>query len=315
MENLCEPLLLGGKNFNFKKIKLNYIYITIQNGSDLMQTFFSARQAASPKEIERMNTSELRNNFLIEKIFEPDTINLTLTYYDRFIAGGIMPVNEILSLPDPDALKVSYFLERREMGIINIGGKGKIIVHDAEYILERKEALYIGKGIEDVKFISDDENDPAKFYINSAPAHHSYPTKKISAAEAHRSEVGSAETANHRVINKFIINTVVQVCQLQMGMTELKTGSVWNTMPAHTHDRRMEVYFYFDLAAENSVCHFMGLPDETKHIWLQNEQAVISPNWSIHSGAGTSNYSFVWGMAGENLDYGDMDIVKINQLK
>jgi 4-deoxy-L-threo-5-hexosulose-uronate ketol-isomerase len=280
-----------------------------------MQTFFSVRHAASPKEIERMNTSELRNNFLIEKIFEPDTIHLTLTYYDRFIAGGIMPLNEIISLPNPDLLKASYFLERREIGIINIGGKGKIIVHDTEYVLEKKEALYIGKGIEDVKFISDDENNPAKFYINSAQAHHGYPAKKISAAEAHRSEVGSVETANHRVINKFMVSTVVPVCQLQMGMTELKPGSIWNTMPAHTHDRRMEVYFYFDLAAENSVCHFMGLPDETKHIWIQNEQAVISPNWSIHSGAGTSNYAFIWGMAGENLDYGDMDIVKINQLK
>jgi 4-deoxy-L-threo-5-hexosulose-uronate ketol-isomerase len=280
-----------------------------------MQTFFSVRHVASPKEIERMNTSELRNNFLIEKIFESDTIHLTLTYYDRFIAGGIMPVSEIISLPNPDSLKASYFLERREIGIINIGGKGKIIVHDTEYVLEKKEALYIGKGIEDVKFISDDENDPAKFYIDSAPAHHAYPIKKITLSESHKSEVGSVETANHRVINKFIVNTVVQVCQLQMGMTELKPGSVWNTMPAHTHDRRMEVYFYFDLAAESSVCHFMGLPDETKHIWIQNEQAVISPNWSIHSGAGTSNYSFVWGMAGENLDYGDMDIVKINQLK
>ncbi|HSZ86053.1 MAG TPA: 5-dehydro-4-deoxy-D-glucuronate isomerase [Puia sp.] len=280
-----------------------------------MQTFFSVRHAASPKEIERMNTSELRNNFLIEKIFEPDSIHLTLTYYDRFIAGGIMPVTEIISLPNPDALKASYFLERREMGIINVGGKGKIIVHDTEYVLEKKEALYIGKGIEDVQFISDDENDPAKFYINSAPAHHSYPTKKISSSESHKSEVGSVETANHRVINKFIVNTVVSVCQLQMGMTELKPSSVWNTMPAHTHDRRMEVYFYFDVPSENSVCHFMGLPDETKHMWIQNEQAVISPNWSIHSGAGTSNYSFVWGMAGENLDYGDMDIVKINQLK
>jgi 4-deoxy-L-threo-5-hexosulose-uronate ketol-isomerase len=280
-----------------------------------MQTFFSVRHAFSPKEIERMNTLELRNNFLIEKIFEPDSIHLTLSYYDRFIAGGIMPVNQIISLPNPDSLKASCFLERREMGIINVGGRGKIIVHDIEYVLEKKEALYIGKGIEDVQFISDDENDPAKFYINSAPAHQAHPTKKISSSESHKSEVGSVETANQRVINKFIVNTIVQVCQLQMGMTELKTGSIWNTMPAHTHDRRMEVYFYFAIAAENSVCHFMGLPDETKHIWIQNEQAVISPNWSIHSGAGTSNYSFVWGMAGENLDYGDMDVVKINQLK
>ncbi|HLY70642.1 MAG TPA: 5-dehydro-4-deoxy-D-glucuronate isomerase [Puia sp.] len=280
-----------------------------------MQTFFSVRHAGSPKEIERMNTPELRNNFLVEKVFEPDTIHLTLTYYDRFIAGGLMPVSEIISLPNPESLKGSYFLERREMGIINVGGKGKIIVHDTEYILENKEALYIGKGVEGVRFISEDEACPARFYINSAPAHRSCPTKKITMADAHKSELGSEETANHRVINKFIVNGVVEVCQLQMGMTELKQGSVWNTMPAHTHERRMEVYFYFDLDAENSICHFMGLPDQTKHIWMQNEQAVISPNWSIHSGAGTSKYSFIWGMAGENLDYGDMDIVKINQLQ
>jgi 4-deoxy-L-threo-5-hexosulose-uronate ketol-isomerase len=280
-----------------------------------MQTHFSIRHTSSPQEIERMNTSELRNNFLIERLFEADSIHLTLSFYDRFIAGGIMPLSDVIVLPNPDALKASYFLERREMGIINIGGTGKVLVGDTEYVLQNREALYIGKSVDDVKFSSLNESDPAKFYFNSAPAHCSYPTRKISMPEAHKTEVGSDEMANHRIINKFIVNNVVQVCQLQMGMTELKTGSVWNTMPAHTHDRRMEVYFYFDLPGENSVCHFMGLPDQTKHIWIQNEQAVISPNWSIHSGAGTSNYAFIWGMAGENLDYGDMDIVKINQLK
>jgi 4-deoxy-L-threo-5-hexosulose-uronate ketol-isomerase len=280
-----------------------------------MQTHFSVRHASSPQEVERMNAPELRNNFLIEKIFEADTIHLTLTYYDRFIAGGVMPVSETISLPNPDALKASYFLERRELGVINVGGTGKIQAGDAEHILQHMEALYIGKGVEDLRFASVEENNPAKFYINSAPAHHAYPTKKITGSEAHKSEVGSAETANHRIINKFLVSNVVEVCQLQMGMTELKPGSVWNTMPAHTHDRRMEVYFYFDLPDGNSVCHFMGQPDQTKHIWVQNEQAVISPNWSIHSGAGTASYAFIWGMAGENLDYGDMDIVKINQLK
>ncbi|HKG04825.1 MAG TPA: 5-dehydro-4-deoxy-D-glucuronate isomerase, partial [Pedobacter sp.] len=183
------------------------------------------------------------------------------------------------------------------------------------YDLDFKEALYIGRGIKTVDFASVDAQNPAKFYINSAPAHTMYPIRKISKTEAEVVELGSPETANHRVINKLLVNSVLQTCQLQMGMTELKSGSIWNTMPAHTHDRRMEVYFYFEVPAGQSVCHFMGESQETRHIWMQNEQAVISPNWSIHSGAGTSNYTFIWGMAGENLDYGDMDHCAVNELR
>lgn len=273
------------------------------------------RFAISPNEARQMDTAALRNAFLIENIFTNDTINLTLTHYDRFIAGGAMPVSKSIALPNPEKLKAQFFLERRELGIINVGGKGSVTVDGQAYELDFKEALYIGKGAKDVRFTSVDKTKPAKFYINSAPAHHSYPTKKIARAQAEVVELGSPATANHRVINKLIVNSVLEVCQLQMGMTELKTGSVWNTMPAHTHDRRMEVYFYFEVPEGQSVCHFMGEPQETRHIWMQNEQAVISPNWSIHSGAGTSNYTFIWGMAGENLDYGDMDHCAIPALR
>jgi 5-keto 4-deoxyuronate isomerase len=273
------------------------------------------RFAISPNEARQMDTAALRKAFLIENIFTNDALNLTLTHYYRFIAGGAMPVSKSIALPNPDKLKAQYFLERREMGIINVGGKGIITVDGQAYELDFKEALYIGKGAKDVSFASANKTQPAKFYINSAPAHHSYPTKKIARTQAEVVELGSAATANHRVINKLIVSSVLEVCQLQMGMTELKTGSVWNTMPAHTHDRRMEVYFYFEVPEGQSVCHFMGEPQETRHIWMQNEQAVISPNWSIHSGAGTSNYTFIWGMAGENLDYGDMDHCAIPALR
>jgi 4-deoxy-L-threo-5-hexosulose-uronate ketol-isomerase len=273
------------------------------------------RFAISPNEAKQMDTAALRKAFLIDKIFEADAVNLTLTHYDRYIAGGIMPVTKTVSLPNPDKLKAKYFLERREMGIINVGGKGTIIADGETFELDYKEALYLGKETQNVTFASADGSKPAKFYINAAPAHHRYPTKKISRAQADVVELGSPATANHRVINKLIVSSVLEVCQLQMGMTELKTGSVWNTMPAHSHDRRMEVYFYFEIPEGQSVCHFMGEPQETRHIWMQNEQAVISPNWSIHSGAGTSNYTFIWGMAGENLDYGDMDHCAITALR
>ena len=281
----------------------------------MIQTHFESRYALSPDETKQMDTTRLRDNFLIERIFDADTVSLTLTHYDRYISGGAMPVNNTLVLPNPHALKADYFLERRELGIINVGAKGTVVADGVNYELDFKEALYIGRGTREVNFTSADPQNPAKFYINSAPAHHTYPTKKVSKAEAEIVELGSAETANHRVINKLLVNSVLPTCQLQMGMTELKSGSVWNTMPAHTHDRRMEVYFYFEVPKGQSVCHFMGQPQETRHIWMQNEQAVISPNWSIHAGAGTSNYSFIWGMAGENLDYGDMDHCAINELK
>jgi 4-deoxy-L-threo-5-hexosulose-uronate ketol-isomerase len=280
-----------------------------------MKSNFESRYAVSPQETKRMTTDELRQNFLIEKVFEADKVNLCLSHYDRYVAGGAMPVLEKIELPNPDNLKAGYFLERREMGIINVAGKGMIQADEEIYDLDFKEALYIGKETKKVIFSSADKDDPAKFYINSAPAHHKYPTKKVTRNEAEIVTVGSLENSNHRTINKLLVASVIQTCQLQMGMTELKPGSVWNTMPAHTHDRRMEVYFYFEVAKGQSVCHFMGQPQESRHIWMQNEQAVISPNWSIHAGAGTSNYTFIWGMAGENLDYGDMDMCEITKLK
>jgi 4-deoxy-L-threo-5-hexosulose-uronate ketol-isomerase len=273
------------------------------------------RFAISPREAKQMDTAALRNAFLIEKVFLPGEVSLTLTHYDRYIAGGVMPVNKPVILPNPSNLKANFFLERREMGIINVGGKGTVTADGESYELDYKEALYLGKGIRQVNFSSADAAKPAKFYINSAPAHHTYPNQKVTRENAEIVELGTPATANHRVINKLLVNSVLPSCQLQMGMTELKSGSVWNTMPAHTHDRRMEVYFYFEIPEGQGVCHFMGEPQETRHIWMQNEQAVISPDWSIHSGAGTSNYTFIWGMAGENLDYGDMDHCAVKDLK
>jgi 4-deoxy-L-threo-5-hexosulose-uronate ketol-isomerase len=280
-----------------------------------MNENIETRHAGSPKEAATMNTSQLRENFLIEKVFEEDKIHLALSFYDRYISGGAMPVNEAIELPNPGNLKATYFLERREMGVINVGGKGTVEADDEKYELDFKEALYISKETKNVKFYSADKSNPAKFYINSAPAHHKFSTKKITKKEAEIVTLGSLKNSNHRTINKLIVNSVVQTCQLQMGMTELKTGSVWNTMPAHTHDRRMEVYFYFEIPDGQAVCHFMGEPQESRHIWMKNEQAVISPNWSIHAGAGTSNYTFIWGMAGENLDYGDMDVAAVEDLR
>ncbi|NII81114.1 MULTISPECIES: 5-dehydro-4-deoxy-D-glucuronate isomerase [unclassified Pedobacter] len=276
---------------------------------------FESRYAQSPKEVKHMDTAALRENFLIENVFEANQVNLTLSHFDRYIVGGAMPVDQKIALPNPHDLKATYFLERRELGIINVGGKAIVTADGEKYELDYKEALYIGKGTQEVFFESASPGEAAKLYINSAPAHHSYPNKKVSKAEAEIVELGTPETANHRIINKLLVNSVLPTCQLQMGMTELKSGSVWNTMPAHTHDRRMEAYFYFEVPKGQSVCHFMGQPQETRHIWMQSDQAVISPNWSIHSGAGTSNYTFIWGMAGENLDYGDMDHCAINELK
>jgi len=234
--------------------------------------------------------------------------------YDRLIVGGIMPVNQALTLETIDELKAPYFLERRELGIINVGGKGKVTVDGTVYELNNKEALYIGKGNKEVIFEAVNGEQPY-FYINSAPAHQAFPTKKITKAEAEIVELGDAKYANRRTINKLIVNSVLETCQLQMGMTELHEGSVWNTMPSHTHTRRMEAYFYFDLEEGQTVSHFMGQPTETRHIFLKNRDAVISPEWSIHSGVGTANYTFIWGMAGENMDYGDMDAVKTDELK
>jgi len=280
-----------------------------------MSIQYESRYAIGPTETRALDTDGLRKHFLIEKVFVDDTIQLAYTHYDRYIAGGAMPVSKALPLDTVEDLKAAYFLERRELGIINVGGPGKVLVDGQVYQLDFKDALYIGKGNQKVVFSSDDAAAPAKFYLNSAPAHHAYPTRKVTKADAEVAVLGSLETANHRTINKLLVNSVIETCQLQMGMTELKTGSVWNTMPPHTHDRRMEVYFYFEVPEGQAVCHFMGQPEETRHLWMQGEQAVISPPWSVHAGAGTSNYTFIWGMAGENLDYDDMDKCAINELK
>ena len=278
-------------------------------------TFFESRYANSPNEVKGMTTDQLRQSFLIKSIFEADQIRWTLSFFDRYLTGGVMPVSGAVRLDTPDNLKANYFLERRELGIINVGGAGQVIVDGETIDLAYKEALYIGQGTREVVFVSADSTAPAKFYLNSTPATHGYPTRKVSRQDAEVVELGSMETANHRTINKLIVNSVLPTCQLQMGMTELKAGSVWNTMPAHVHDRRMEVYFYFEIPENQAVCHFMGEPQETRHIWMQNEQAIISPNWSIHAGSGTSNYTFIWGMAGENLDYSDMDFCAITDLR
>jgi 4-deoxy-L-threo-5-hexosulose-uronate ketol-isomerase len=272
-----------------------------------MTTKYTERYDAHPADFERYNMARLREDFHVGGLFKPGEINLVYSQIDRFIVGGACPAGEPLPLEAIDPLKARHFLDRRELGAINVGGAGRITVDGETHDMAYKEALYVGAGVHDVVFESVDANDPAKFYINSATAHHGYPTRKVGLDDAIKVELGSLETANHRVINKLIVHGVVETCQLQMGMTELKPGSVWNTMPAHTHGRRMEAYFYFEVPDGQAVCHFMGPRGETRHLWMANEQAVISPTWSIHSGAGTSNYTFIWGMAGENLDYDDMD--------
>ncbi|MBK5203103.1 MAG: 5-dehydro-4-deoxy-D-glucuronate isomerase [Prolixibacteraceae bacterium] len=273
------------------------------------------REAYNPHDFKGYDTTRIRKEFLMEKVMEKDSINLIYSQIERFVVGGAVPVTKTLSLEPIDELKANYFCERREVGIINVGGKGTVTVDGEDFIMNCKDALYIGKGAKKIDMKSDDANKPAHYYINSAPAHKSYPNKRITLQDANVLHMGALETSNERNINQLMINSVVPTCQLQMGMTELKPGSVWNTMPAHTHSRRSEFYFYFEVPEGQSVCHFMGQPQETRHIWMQNEQLVISPPWSIHSAAGTSNYIFIWGMGGENLDYNDMDVVKIPDLK
>jgi 4-deoxy-L-threo-5-hexosulose-uronate ketol-isomerase len=273
------------------------------------------RYASHPEDVKSYDTTRLRKEFLIENIFVSDEVSLVYSLYDRYMVGGAMPVHNKLALETTSELKSEYFLERREMGIINVGGNAEVHTGKGTYYLGFKEALYLGRGTKDVVFISTNPEQPAKLYFNSAPAHKSYPNKKVTVAEAEVVVLGSMEASNHRVLNKLLVNSIVETCQLQMGMTELKKGSVWNTMPVHTHNRRMEAYFYFEVPEKQAICHFMGDPDETRHIWMKNEQAVFSPSWSIHSAAGTSNYTFIWGMAGENLDYGDMDVRQPDTLK
>jgi 4-deoxy-L-threo-5-hexosulose-uronate ketol-isomerase len=276
---------------------------------------YNIRYASSPKAVKLYDTQQLRDEFLIKTLFKEDIMFWTYSHYDRFMVSGLIPVKKTVELETIGPLKASYFLERRELGIINIGSSGVVNVDGTEYNIDNKEALYIGQGNKKVTFSSKSGSNPAKFYLNSTPAHKAYPNKKIGINDVEVVELGSPETANARTLRKYIVNSVVDVCQLQMGMTSLKSGSVWNTMPAHVHDRRMEVYFYFEVPNNQAVCHFMGQTNETRHIWMANNEAVISPPWSIHSGSGTSNYSFIWGMAGENLDYGDMDVCAPNALR
>lgn len=277
-------------------------------------THYSFRYASNPQDAAAYSTERLREEFLFENLFTENNINLVYSMYDRLIVGGAMPGSDKLKLETIPYLKSENFLDRRELGIINVGELGEVHVDGEIFELERKEALYVAKGAKEVFFVNK-EGKQALFYINSAPAHHSFTTKKIGKNEAEVIHLGEEKYANKRVLNKLIVNSIVETCQLQMGLTELLPGNIWNTMPSHTHQRRMEAYFYFDIEEGQTVSHFMGQPQETRHIFMQNNQAVFSPEWSIHSGAGTSNYSFIWGMAGENLDYGDMDIVAANELR
>ena len=280
-----------------------------------MKTNYEIRYAAHPEDARHYDTARLRRDFLIENLFVSEEVNMVYSMYDRMVVGGAMPVSEALKLEAIDPLKAEFFTTRREVGIYNVGGSGMVKVGEEIFELGYKEALYIGRGDRDVIFSSKDAQKPAKFYFNSTTAHTTYPSRKITKQDAVVAHMGSLEMSNERNINKMIVNQVLPTCQLQMGMTELATGSVWNTMPAHVHSRRMEAYFYFELPEDQAACHFMGEPQETRHIWLHNEQAVISPEWSIHSAAATHNYTFIWGMGGENLDYGDQDFSNITDLK
>ncbi len=280
-----------------------------------MKTNYELRYAAHPDDARGYDTERLRRDFLIERVFAADEVNMVYSMYDRMVVGGAMPVAESLPLEAIDPLKAPCFLHRREIGIFNVGGDGVVVAGDREHALGYKEALYLGAGDREVTFASRNAANPAKFYFNSTTADCSYPDKKVTKADAIVAHMGSLEGSNDRDINKMIVNQVLPTCRLQMGMTELRSGSVWNTMPAHVHSRRMEAYFYFEVPEEHAVCHFMGEPQHTRHIWMRGEQAVLSPEWSIHSAAATHNYTFIWGMGGENLDYGDQDFSAITDLK
>jgi 4-deoxy-L-threo-5-hexosulose-uronate ketol-isomerase len=275
-----------------------------------MRTVIEKRWGTHPDDVKNYDTDRLRKEFLIEKLFEPDSVRMVYSFNDRLIVGGAMPVGETLRLEAPAEIRSEYFCERREVGVVCIGGEGVVEVDGVEFSVGYKDAVYVGRGARDVKF-----RGAAKFYFASAPAHCAYPSVKITAQMRRTRELGSAKTSNSRTLNQLILSEIVPCCQLQMGLTELHEGSVWNTMPPHTHDRRMEAYFYFNVPEDQAVCHFMGQPSETRHIFMANEQAVISPSWSIHSAAGTSNYTFIWAMCGENLDYDDMDSFTANKLR
>ena len=277
------------------------------------------RYSANQRDVKRYTTDELRKEFLIEKLFVPDDVMAVYSHVDRVITLGAMPAkNELKLEKNIDCWKIlgsKFFLEGRELGIINIGGPGVVKADGKEYRLERIEGLYVSMGTKDVSFRSDDAANPAKFYMASSPAHKPCPTTLIPFDKAIHREAGAPETSNARTINQFIHPDVLETCQLSMGVTILKPGSVWNSMPAHTHERRMEVYMYFDIPKDNVVFHFMGEPTETRHIVMQNEQAVISPSWSIHCGCGTANYTFIWAMAGENKVFDDMDSMLPSEMR
>lgn len=273
------------------------------------------RYDTHPNDAMYYTTEELREHYLIENLFEKGKINTVYSHVDRIIVGAATPADKALKLEAGDELRAEYFLERRELGIINIGAKGKVILDGVEYTLGNKDGLYVGRGTKEVIFESKDDKNPAKFYFNSAPAHTTYPTVFIDMEKANKRPIGTMEDSNKRTIYQYIHPDVLQTCQLSMGLTKLEEGSMWNTMPCHTHERRMEVYLYFDLPEDAAVFHLMGQPQETRHIIMHNEQAVISPSWSIHSGVGTHCYTFIWGMVGENQDFDDMDHCKTNELK
>lgn len=283
------------------------------------------RTASSPKDVKHYTTQRLREEFLIPRLFFADEVKLVYSHIDRIITGGVMPVKEVIELKAGEELRTEHFLDRREMGVINIGGEGTIFADGKEYMVGYKEGMYLGMGVKKISFASRDPENPSKFYLNSAPAHTSYPTVLIRpegqpetgvviVKEENKVELGCLEDSNHRTICKYILPGQVESCQLVMGMTSLEPGSVWNTMPCHTHDRRMEVYLYFEMPEDAFVMHYMGEPDETRHIVIRNEQAVISPSWSIHSGSGSRNYTFIWGMVGENQDFDDMDGIAMQDL-
>lgn len=269
----------------------------------------------SPKETSEMNTQQLRDNFLVQNLMQHGKIELVYSHFDRLIIGGVVPKTTAISLPNEDELKANFFLERREMGIINIGGKGTVTADGTDFVIEKLECVYLGKGTKDVAFMSANPDEPAMFYLLSVPAHHSYPNRSMTKAEAAPVHLGDITTSNKRTIYKYIHNDGIQSCQLVMGLTALEAGSVWNSVPPHTHTRRMEAYFYFDVHPDHRVMHFMGEPQETRHLVIANNEAAISAPWSMHFGVGTASYGFIWGMAGENKEFTDMDAQPIATLK
>jgi 4-deoxy-L-threo-5-hexosulose-uronate ketol-isomerase len=272
-------------------------------------------QSVHPEDFKTYQTEKIRERFLMDKLVQPNQINLVYTHYDRMVIGAANPTTEKIALPNYPNLRAEYFLERREIGIINVAGDGEVTADGQTYAVNKLDCLYIGKGVKEVSFSSKDAAQPAVFYILSAPAHATYPTTRMGHSEAAKVNAGTTSMANVRVINKYIHAEGIQSCQLVMGLTILSEGSVWNTMPPHVHDRRMEAYFYFDLPAGQRIFHYMGEGQDTRHIVMDNYEAVVSPPWSIHAGSGTASYSFIWGMAGENLDYTDMDAIAITDIK